>query len=713
LEKLDEKIREQFKREREKKLIIITFILLLIGTAIQVYYSHVTFNNTSLPSNIVVFSLININIILIILLLFLIFRNLVKIFFDKDQKKVKKLRRKLVISFFLFTTVPTILLFITSSVIIKSSISSWFNKKVEDNLEASLKIADEYYEEKKTETIYYAKRIYSDYLNNRLKVDYPIVNGYIITNKNKIAKIECFPAKIEKKFLEPNVDKILSYIADNKNIEGTDILSIGKKEIIFGFYKGKNSVSVITFFVTSMKLTKATKSISQNITEYSYLKLMKSPIQKIYILSLMIVTAVIIFSATWFGFSMAKYISTPINKLLKATEEVGRGNLDYEIDIQSQDEIKLLVESFKKMVTELKTSRRSILERQQYIEAIINNVNSGVVSIDKNGIINTINHFVENIINIKKINIVGFHFNNCGNEVFKKMLNELMDEFKLNGTFNINKNIILNSNIVILSIFGTILIGANDEILGYLLVMTDLTQTTIAQRAAAWREVAKRVAHEIKNPLTPIQLSAQRLKRKYSDTLGSNREDFIKMTNNIIEYVDIIRNMVNEFSKFAKMPDIKVESYQLNNIISEMLPLFKNSYKGIKFNLSLDENLPKINLDRKQIYQVVTNILKNAVESFKNIERDEKRINIKTVYNHEFKKASLITEDNGIGINEEIREKIFEPYFSTKKGGTGIGLAIVKSIIESHNSTIDVYPNTPYGTIIEISFLNVEQEESV
>ncbi len=711
MENFDEKLKEQKKRQREKRLIFLTLIFLIIATCVQVYYARLTFNNTPIPSNIIVFSLLNINIILILLLLFLIFRNLVKIFFDKEQKKIKKLSRKLVISFFLFTTIPLIVQFMISSVIIKSSITSWFNKKVEDNMQASLIIAQDYYEKKQAEATKYANKIYHLYFKNRRMIDRAardyLLDGYIIGKKDKILKLKCFPDFL-KKYIEPNIDKIKAIIINNNNSEGSDIILIRKKEIIYGFYK-KGNYFAVSFFLTSRKITKASKTISQNFAEYSYLKLMKNPIQHTYLLSLLIVTMIIIFSATWFGFFIAKDISNPINELVKVTEEVSKGNLDYPIDIKSQDEIKLLVESFKKMVTELKSTRKNILERQQYIEAIINNVNSGVISISQKGIINTINYFVEKTLDIKKETMVGLHYNNINNETLRKIIKELLDEFLISQYHEINKNITVNikGKIIILSIFATILKDDSGEILGYLIVMTDLTEITIAQRAAAWKEVARRVAHEIKNPLTPIQLSAQRLKKKYANALVENKDEFEKIINNIIQYVDVIRTLTNEFSKFAKMPDIKMEVHNLNDIVLEIMPFFKNSRKDIDFKISIDKKMPKVHLDKNQIYQVVTNILNNAIQSFENLTINYKVIEIKTKYDSESKKVFLSIADNGCGIDEKIKNKVFQPYFSTKKKGTGLGLSVVKSIVENHNGEIIIKDNKDRGTIVEITFFNV------
>jgi len=241
--------------------------------------------------------------------------------------------------------------------------------------------------------------------------------------------------------------------------------------------------------------------------------------------------------------------------------------------------------------------------------------------------------------------------------------------------------------------------------MGMVAVFEDLTQLQKAERVAAWREVARRMAHEIKNPLTPIQLSAQRLQRKYGDQLGESGDVFYECTRTIIDHVEILKNLVNEFSRYARMPVTHPVPSDLNGTITDAVALFQDAHKDILFEYELSAEMPKVMLDPEQIKRVMINLLDNAVAA---INTNDGCIKIRTVY--EKVKSLAITEvaDNGCGVPSGYKMKVFEPYFSTKKAGTGLGLAIISSIISDHNGHIKISNNHPCGTIVKFDLPVVE-----
>jgi two-component system nitrogen regulation sensor histidine kinase NtrY len=241
----------------------------------------------------------------------------------------------------------------------------------------------------------------------------------------------------------------------------------------------------------------------------------------------------------------------------------------------------------------------------------------------------------------------------------------------------------------------TTLKDESNEFVGTVVVFDDLTQLLKAQRMAAWREVARRIAHEIKNPLTPIQLSAQRLRRRYLDRFTADDTVFDECTTMIIKQVDDLKNLVNEFSSFARMPASNPSLNNLNDVLNEALVLFQEGHKDIDFQLQVDSSLPAFSLDREQIKRVIINLLDNAIAAVNG--RGE--ISIETSFNKDLKIAALKISDNGCGIPAEDKPRLFEPYFSTKKAGTGLGLAIVSTIISDHNGYIRVRDNIPQGTL--------------
>jgi two-component system nitrogen regulation sensor histidine kinase NtrY len=236
--------------------------------------------------------------------------------------------------------------------------------------------------------------------------------------------------------------------------------------------------------------------------------------------------------------------------------------------------------------------------------------------------------------------------------------------------------------------------------MGTVVVFDDLTQLMKAQRMAAWREVARRIAHEIKNPLTPIQLSAQRLRKRYLERFSENETIFDECTDMIIKSVDELKSLVNEFSNFARMPAAHPTMNNMNDIINEALALYQDAHKGVSFSVMLDESMPHFMLDHDQIKRVLINLLDNAV----NAVEGSGEITIESTFNKELNIAVCSVSDTGHGILPEDRHRLFEPYFSTKKSGTGLGLAIVNTIISDHNGFIRVKDNHPKGTrfIIEL-----------
>ena len=234
--------------------------------------------------------------------------------------------------------------------------------------------------------------------------------------------------------------------------------------------------------------------------------------------------------------------------------------------------------------------------------------------------------------------------------------------------------------------------------LGYVLVFDDLTKLIRAQRAAAWREVARRIAHEIKNPLTPIRLSAERLQKKFADKV--NDPTFETCTKTIIQQVDALKELVNEFSSFARLPQASPSPNDLNQIVEESLVLYQQGHRDIKFSLQLDRQMPAFDMDRDQLKRVLINLFENAVAAVSDCK--DPSVAISTQYDSVLKIARCSVVDNGPGISGEIRDRIFEPYFSTKEGGTGLGLAIAKRIIDDHNGFIRVFRNSPMGAKVTI-----------
>ena len=279
------------------------------------------------------------------------------------------------------------------------------------------------------------------------------------------------------------------------------------------------------------------------------------------------------------------------------------------------------------------------------------------------------------------------------------LVDEFLQEMKESNESLLEKQLEVMLKDKALTVLLTITTIADEEgnDSGIVVVFEDLTQLQKAERAAAWREVARRMAHEIKNPLTPVQLSAQRLQKKYGDKLGEEGSVFKECTQTIIDQVEVLKNLVNEFSRYARMPVTTIAPNDLNMVVAEAVSLFQDAHKDIVFELIQAEGLPKFDLDAEQINRVMINLLDNAVAA---INKKNGRVEITVSYDEQHHKAGVTVADDGAGVPSSHKMKVFEPYFSTKKSGTGLGLAIVSSIISDHHGQISVADNTPTGTIV-------------
>jgi two-component system nitrogen regulation sensor histidine kinase NtrY len=489
---------------------------------------------------------------------------------------------------------------------------------------------------------------------------------------------------------------------------------LGGGEIIWGgnpfSEEGRAKGGVVVGYYAPENLVAKMEDISKAFVDYRHSKILQKPLTTNYIIIFLLITLVIIFSATWFGFRLAKELTVPIMELADGTRRVASGDLDFRIGIESEDEIGTLVSAFNKMTHDLKTGKaqleksnialqRTNLEierRRKYTEIVLENVAAGVISFDKEGRITTINKSAERMLDIKADDILGENYRKVMQPGYRKIARELIKEINTTQSESIQKQmeITLEDKVLTAQASVNILRDERGEYLGMVAVFDDLTHLIKMQRLSAWREVARRIAHEIKNPLTPIQLSAQRIYKKYRSKIGKDASVFEEGTNTIIHQVTELKNLVNEFSNFARMPAVTPTPNDLNEIISSSLILFKEAHRDIRFQFFPDPDLPVFKVDRDQMTRVFINILDNAVAAVDG----GGVIEIEVKYDPSLKMVTLEVRDNGCGIPDEDKTKLFEPYFSTKKAGTGLGLAIVNAIISDHNGYIRVRDNHPTGT---------------
>lgn len=732
---------ESRDNQRKRREIII-IVSLFIAVVLLSYFGFKAFDlGLDLPvsGSILVFSLININVILLLLLLYLTFRNLVKLVFERKKKIMgSKLRTKLVIAFISLSLLPTIILFFVSVQFINTSIEYWYNLPIERTLSNAVDVKQDYYQKINNELVLFGNNI------SRLVTH----NGYMLRSR---------AAELEKFIIEKRVEyglasvKVFSSSLDLKTVsqdEGTDLspfkeldndvlsegMEKGTDDIItqssghgdlltcivpvFSRTESKAVVGIIALsrFIPE-RLINRLQGLSQGVEEYKEFKLLKSPMKIIHLITLSIVTLLIIFSSVWFGFFLSKGITVPIQELAEGTEHIASGDYDFYIDLEAPDEIGVLVNSFNKMTLDLKNSKKQLEEtndelikrniemerRRLYMEIVLANISTGVLSGDLNGNILTINKSAETILNIKADQTVGKNYKDVMKKDQVDVINSIFEDKSLFKKGFIQKQINFNVGNKNLTLLVSINMLSNDQgrHSGWVAVFEDLTEIEKAQRMAAWREVARRIAHEVKNPLTPIQLSAQRLKKKYGHIIANeDSKVFEDCTNMIIDQAEGLKQLVNEFSKYARMPVSNLRPEDIGQVVREAVNLYQDTRSNIKVTFRDSASVPMFKIDREQIKRVMINLLDNAVTAIE----DKGEIIVDLSYIEDQDVARIEIADNGRGIAPEHRIRLFEPYFSTKKQGTGLGLAIVNTIIRDHKGFIEIQDNEPRGTrvIIEL-----------
>jgi two-component system nitrogen regulation sensor histidine kinase NtrY len=719
--------RETKRRKRERIIILVTVLLIALMTYLETSIFRGELVPLPVSGNTLIFGLINVNIILIILLIFLIIRNLVKLIYERRHGIVgSKLRTRLVAAFVSLSLIPTVLLFLVSISFLSYSIDNWFSIRIGDALNRTLEVAQIYYQQSADQAKYYARQLSADISKNGLyegeKFLYlkALVERRHKTNKLNMVEVHIENQKENVVVRDRDYGQIVPKPLSPKGMEDvfagrelTTTEQVGSGDLIRGVvpvFSSSSPKEVIGFVTASYYfpagMVEKLNVISKTSEEYRQLTLLKTPIKFGYIITLFIVMLLIIFSATWFGLYLAKGITVPIQDLAEATRKIAQGDLNHQIDISADDEIGVLVTSFNQMTKDLKRSKQGLEQanldleqRRNYTETILRNVSAGVISIDRNGIITTINRAAEKMLGIRTQKVLNRRYEEILIPAHAILAGEVLQEMRERGDGFIEKQIDATLRDRVITILMTITAIHDDEgrEMGMAVVFEDLTQLQRAERAAAWREVARRMAHEIKNPLTPVQLSAQRLQKKYGDRLGEDGGVFRECTKTIIDQVEVLKNLVNEFSRYARLPVTNLALNDLNGVISDSVILFQDAHKEIIFDFQQGGDIPKLMIDPEQIRRVMVNLLDNAVAALGGLNG---RIEIRTLADRKGRTAKVEVADNGCGIPHSYQIKMFEPYFSTKRSGTGLGLAIVHSIITDHHGRVSVSDNHPKGTVV-------------
>jgi two-component system nitrogen regulation sensor histidine kinase NtrY len=692
------------------------------------------------PENILVLTLLQLNVILTVLLLLLLSRNLIKHYFEKRQRALGAgFRGKLIAAFVGFSAIPSLLLLIVASGLLTNSIENWFSIQVERPLEHSLDVANRYAEDQKTLIREVSKTLRQNaslsdlsteagrqellsLLNLKLR-EYPLAGLEVIIPGHD------WPLRVRKLDQPGLVLPSPPPEAVSQAVRGQEVLlntRLHNGEIVRLISPvdmkmatpegGTNELrgALVADLFLPESITSKMEEITAAYQDYTQLKAFKNPIKQSYLLSFVVLTFVILFSASWFGFYLAKGITVPLQKLVEGTRQVAQGNLDFRIEARANDETGLLVDSFNKMTEDLSTSKSRLEEanqkilssyaeldqRRMYIETVLDNITSGIISLDRESRITTVNRAAERLLQLPASEVRGKPARDAFQAFRLEPLASVIEQAlgRPNDLFAKEIHLDVEGKMHVLSVSVSFLRKGSWNDLGRVMVIDDLTDLIKAQKAAAWQEVAQRIAHEIKNPLTPIQLSVERLRKKLTEQATDFPLVFDEATRTILSEVNSLKALVDEFSGFARLPVIKPAPTRIEDILQEVASLYRSAHKDITIQTDVDPAIPPLMLDRQQIKRVLVNLFDNAVEAMNRSGRIWASARRDPVQ----RRAVIEVADEGPGIPPEDHDKLFLPYFSKKKTGTGLGLAIVHRIISDHNGAIRVRNREPHGARIII-----------
>lgn len=728
---------EEDRKRQKREGFIILAVILVVGLLTYIENRMVYFGaDFPLSNTILMFILININLLLLVLLIFLVFRNLVKLLYDRKRKVMgAKLRTRLVMAFVMLTLLPTTVLFFFSISFITTNIKFWVDVNVEEALDASLDVGHQVYAQYEKGHLFFLEDIAATITREGLLADEnreALVN--FIHNSQQayhLNAVEIYDDKFQRITTERSSalahHPFVSLSANDlqkdpfpkqvhsvfqETTMGEIVRSIGT--IPFGVERIKANGFVVVTGLISANLKQNLEVISRGVEGHRQMRLIKRPIEITYYIALSIVALLVMFGAVWVGFYLAKTITIPIKELAEGTLRVAEGDLNVSIDIVAEDEMGSLVDSFNKMIKDLRENREQlersarmlqfqnmeIEERRQFMEIVLKHVSAGVVTLDAEGRFTTVSRSAEKMLHIQAENILNQSYQDLLKGEHLEFALEVKDKLARTHSeyIDVPIRVSISGRHRSFLLHVNALYDEGENPLGFVLVFDDLTEIEKAQRLAAWREVARRIAHEVKNPLTPITLSAQRLKRKYAEAI--DEPVFSECVQMIIDHVGMIRNLVNEFSAFAKFPSANPQPNALGPIIEEAVALYREGHEQVRFDVRLPEHIPQLNLDRQQIKQALINLLGNAVSAIK----ENGVIEIVVAHDPILKMVRIEISDDGPGISDEDKIRLFEPYFSTKQSGMGLGLTIVNSIVADHFGMVRVQDNHPRGAkfVIEL-----------
>ncbi len=680
-------------------------------------------------------------------------RNLIKLYFERRSGQVgSRFRSKMVSTFVVLSLLPAVLLFLLAYGLINFSIEQWFSAPADQMLENSRAIALQYYAEARQRALHAASVIASkvtseeqyypelrprlDQMFAELRRDYSVeglrlfaTNGALITESG--TRVSREEAEGQVKLL---IERAVAGNPDTQTerIEQDDPI----REVVRAAVPVRNEAGrIIGAILTESSIPESVNFKAYSVLEayraYDELQAGKTELRFNFLLILALSTLLIVFAFSWFAMYLAKRITVPIQALAEGAAAVAIGNLDHRVECEAFAELENLIQSFNRMTADLKENKARIEaaqdslkqtnveldDRRRYIETILQTIATGVVSLDGHYRVRTMNRAAMHMLQVQRLEgEVGLE------EVVRgpalNTLRLLLHKSAVLGPVVRNIELTLSEKTLHLAATVTPLLDGSGQRTGWVVVLDDVTELLRVEKMTAWQEVARRMAHEIKNPLTPIQLSAERLLRRYRQIWADDRmpeglpaacqvdlasfgillEECVRT---ITQEATSLKNLVDEFSRFARLPAVKLEEANLHRILLDTLSLYDGRIQDIQVVRTLAPEIPPLRLDPEQMKRVFVNLLDNALEAMAG-GAHQKVLEIRTCSRVPQRSVRVEISDTGRGFPKEYQDSLFLPYFSTRKGGTGLGLAIVRQIIHDHHGYVHAEPNSPLGTRIII-----------
>src|SRR5438094_2781371 len=623
---------------RKRNLLVILAFLVLVG-GLSAFDLGAFAPELPVASNIVIFALFNLNLVVFLLLLVLLIRNLVKLGFERRQKVIgARFKAKLVLAFLSLSVAPAFLIFIIASNFINKSIEGWFKPQVERPLDQALSVAQTYHANLERTAMRHGQHVARAIEREGLLAeDHREALTTFLTDQQdalSISTMTVFDARgrevvhVKDPLLADLATREISPAQIKRGMAGHEVTTV--RELASGdlieavtpiwtMRGGARRVvgAVVVGTHVTERLESKVRGISQAFREYKQLKLLKNPIKGIYILLFLLMTLIVVFGFTWFGLYLARGITGPIEQLAEGTREVAAGNLAYKVHARADDEIGVLVDSFNRMTDDLSSSKHRLEEayvdlqdkhteledRRRYIETVLEAVTTGVVSLDALGRVTTLNRAAARMFGLSEAAAIGRLLEEVftGPEAREVIALVQRTRRPKMGSVAIQLHMRRGGAALTVLASATALRGPDGTYDGAVVVFDDLTELLKAQRMAAWREVAQRIAHEIKNPLTPIQLSAQRLRRRLSRVGGDDAQLVTECTDTIIQEVDALKRMVDEFSRFARMPAFVPKLTDVRPLVDAVASLYRESHPHCTIVTRHAEDVPVLQVDPDHI----------------------------------------------------------------------------------------------------------------